>query len=98
MECNTLSKECQEKLKAMGWTPPDKCPECGGDGRQDRHFDRCFSNRCPNCNGYGFIKRLKWDREKVVNVIANSLNDYLNLRITLGTVADQLKEILTGGE
>ena len=92
------------KLKAMGWTPPDECPECGGDGRQDRHFDRCFSNRCPNCNGYGWIKRVKWDREKVESILIKMRNDALKVNAfrqpipDYHALADQLKEILTGGE
>ena len=30
------------------------CHACDGDGRADKHFVRQFSNRCPECNGYGF--------------------------------------------
>ncbi len=94
------------KLKAMGYEPPDKCLECDGDGRQDRHFDRCFSNRCPNCNGYGWIKRLKWDREKVAKrlttFIYGDVAEWDDLtpdgKELMLSKADQLKEILTGGK
>jgi len=41
-------------LHSQGCVLKVDCSECGGDGRTDRHFDRCFSNRCYKCNGYGF--------------------------------------------
>ncbi len=31
------------------------CRVCKGDGRVQRFFDRTFSNRCPECNGYGKV-------------------------------------------
>lgn len=31
------------------------CSECEGDGRVQKFFDRTFSNRCPKCNGYGYV-------------------------------------------
>ncbi len=31
------------------------CPACDGDGRVQKFLDRTFSNRCPKCNGNGYV-------------------------------------------
>lgn len=35
------------------------CPECAGDGRVQKFLDRTFSNRCPRCNGYGYMQEVE---------------------------------------
>ncbi len=104
----STAKELLAKLKDLGYEQVwIKCPECGGngflaDGNEGITINRAY---CPTCNGIGKItKYVKWDREKVAETLGSyafkkswySLSK-LQQEASLG-YADQLKEILTGGE
>ncbi len=89
------------KLKAMGyeqvWTI---CPDCI-DGKVFNQQHPSTLDDCPTCKGTGKItNRVKWDRELVANMMMTPMpKESLGqrYRFVLG-LADQLKEILTGGK
>ncbi len=104
-----LAKDIIAKLKAMGYEQAwINCPCCGSDGEI---YDPKIEKRraCPMCEGTGKItKYVKWDREKVIDSLHWTEYSFIGRgnRTYKGVlkqkseeqIADQLKEILTGGE
>ena len=55
MTAVNLIEAILQYLHSQGVVIKVDCPECKGDGRIQKFFDRTFSNRCPKCNGYGYV-------------------------------------------
>ena len=100
--------EAEAKLKAMGYEQVWKeCPDCEEGLVWVNHASEGYQqDPCPTCKGTGKItNRVKWDSEKVAEKLyklshpapwyiweQSQMKEYYRLQ------ADQLKEILTGGE
>ncbi len=50
-----IARNIMGYLHSQGVVLKVDCPTCGGDGRIQKFMDRTFSNRCPKCNGYGYV-------------------------------------------
>ncbi len=98
------------KLKAMGYEQVwEKCPECDGRALKASEAERTgkipddldvlpMDADCPACKGAGRKRKLvKWDTEKVANLFKDRSMSFPYMK-TCYEFADQLKEILMGGE